>query len=301
MMLWATGCGNSKRRRVFHAAMHPVKSLSFLFLSLFLPAVASPVVINAAKLMAAFEKGVGGFTEDDELPTADELAEAVKEAPGAVKQAVSPVEISAEDPVEAVYMIGGVYKCVKCDRWHPGGLATAWALSSDGVMVTNYHVFEKAKGGAMGVCGRDGKTYPVMEILAADQAADMALFRVKAEGLPALAMGEPAAVGSRVQVISHPNRRFFMQTFGDVARYHLRPGRRDRGSSTWMSITADYAKGSSGGPVLNPERKVVGMVASTQSIYYESDNGQPKGALQMVVKNCVPVSAIATMLGETKD
>ena len=63
-----------------------------------------------------------------------------------------------------------------------------------------------------------------------------------------------------------------------------------------MSITADYAKGSSGGPVLNPAGEVVGMVSSTQSIYYESDNGQPKGPLQMVVKNCVPVDAVKQLL-----
>jgi len=280
--------------------MRNLSLLSALALSA-LPLSAAPVVINDARLMAALEKRVGEFSEDDSVPSADELAAAVKEAPATPKSKIKEVGSSAADPTEAVYLIGSVYKCGKCDLWHLGGIATAWALSPDGVMVTNHHVLEKAKGGAMGVCDRKGNTYPVLEVLAADRAADMAVFRVRAEGLPALSMGAPAEIGSSVRVISHPNRRFFMQTFGEVSRYHIRPSKRDRKGSIRMSITADYAKGSSGGPVLNPENEVIGMVSSTQSIYYESDNGQPKGALQMVVKNCVPVSAIRKMVWGAKD
>jgi S1-C subfamily serine protease len=148
----------------------------------------------------------------------------------------------------------------------------------------------------MGVCDREGKTYPVLEILAADKAADIAIFRVKADDLAPLALGSPAEIGSGVRVISHPDRRFFMQTSGEVSRYHQQPARKNQPATVWMNITADYAKGSSGGPVIDDAGKVVGMVSSTQSIYYESNNGQPKGALQMVVKNCVPAAAIRALL-----
>ena len=272
-------------------------SVKFLPLVFFAAGLASaePFVVDDNKLVSSFQSGIGSMAEADGHITADDLAKAVKNAPPSVADLKLP-DSSPADPGTAVYMVGTVYKCGKCDKWHPGGIASAWALTRDGVMVSNFHVFQKATGAAMGVCDREGKTYPVLEILAADKAADIAIFRVKADDLSPLALGAPAEIGSEVRVISHPDRRFFMQTSGEVSRYHQQPARKDEKATVWMSITADYAKGSSGGPVLDDAGKVVGMVSSTQSIYYDSDNGQPKGPLQMVVKNCVPAAAIRALL-----
>jgi S1-C subfamily serine protease len=272
----------------------PVKFLPLVFLTAGL-AAAEPFVVDDKKLINAFQTGIGAVADGEGHLSADDLAKAVKEAPSSVAD-LSLAEASPADPAAAVYMVGTVYKCGKCDAWHPGGIASAWALTRDGVMVSNYHVFEKATGAAMGVCDREGKTYPILEILAADKAADIAIFRVKADDLSPLALGTPAAIGSEIRVISHPDRRFFMQTAGEVSRYYQQPARKDSKPTVWMSITADYAKGSSGGPVIDDQGKVVGMVASTQSIYYESSNGQPKGPLQMVVKNCVPAASIRALL-----
>jgi serine protease Do len=258
-------------------------------------ATAEPFVIDDNKLISSFQTGIGSMADTKDHITADDLAKAVNEAPATVADLKLP-DASPSDPSAAVYMVGTVYKCGKCDKWHPGGIASAWALTRDGVMVSNFHVFEKATGAAMGVCDREGNTYPIVEILAADRVADIAIFRVKADNLAPLAFGPAAEIGSEVRVISHPDRRFFMQTSGEVSRYHQQPGRKDDKTTVWMSITADYAKGSSGGPVLDDAGKVVGMVSSTQSIYYDSNNGQPKGPLQMVVKNCVPAASIRALL-----
>jgi S1-C subfamily serine protease len=272
----------------------PVKFLPLVLLVTALSAD-EPFVVDDTKLNKAFEAGIGAVADSKEHITADDLAKALEAAPKSVASLSLP-DTSPEDPATAVYLIGSVYKCDKCDKWHAGGIASAWALTRDGVMASNYHVFEKAKGAAMGVCDREGKTYPILEILAADKAADVAIFRVKADDLVPLAIGTPAGIGSEVRVISHPDRRFFTQTSGEVSRYHRQPARTDQPATVWMNITADYAKGSSGGPVIDEAGKVVGMVSSTQSIYYESNNGQPKGALQMVVKNCVPAAAIRALI-----
>lgn len=265
----------------------------FLTLALVGLASAEPFVVNDGALRDSFQNGIGKFADDGNHLSGDDLAEALKKAPLFCKP---PLHVNAAptDPTESVYLIGTVYKCGMCDQWHPGGVATAWCLAADGVMVTNHHVFAQAKGAAMGICDRKGNTWPVTGILAANPAADLAIFRVAGNDFTPFPLGKSADVGDDVQVVSHPDGRFYMQTFGDVSRYHVQ-SLHDQ-SITWMSITADYAKGSSGGPVLNVAGQVVGMVASTQSIYYNSTDGKPKGPLQMVVKNCVPVSAITAML-----
>jgi len=205
-----------------------------------------------------------------------------------------PKAADYETQAKSVFLMGSVYKCGKCEHWHLGGSATAWCLTSDGLMVTNHHVFEKATGDAWGVCGLDGKVYRVLDVLATNKTADVAVFKVDATGLTPLPLGEDAAVGAAVAIISHPDRRCFFHSSGEVARYSKAPSGSPAKGATWMSVTADFAKGSSGGPVLNAEGAVVGMVSSTQSISYgpTGKDGKPSGPHQMVIRNCVPVAAV---------
>ena len=60
-------------------------------------------------------------------------------------------------------------------------------------------------------------------------------------------------------------------------------------------ITADYARGSSGCPILNVAGQVVGMVRYTNSVYYTQDNGNQRD-LQMVFKACATSEEILKMV-----
>jgi serine protease Do len=262
---------------------------------------AKPVVIDDVRILKTFDKAMGWSVGAEGIPSADELSASMKESkfkkPGIPlpEPPELPGNTSYNDLSRSVFLVGSVYKCGKCDKWHQGGTASAWPLYADGVMVTNAHVFMNVKGGAMGVVDREGKCYPVTEILGYDVAKDVAVFRVKAEGLRPLRIGEAAEVGSPVTVISNPSGNLFLRTSGDVARYSIGAGKVKKSMVTWMSITADYAKGSSGGPVFNEVGEVVGMVSSTRSIYTEQDSDPKKpaaGKLQMVIKSCVPGDAI---------
>jgi S1-C subfamily serine protease len=65
-----------------------------------------------------------------------------------------------------------------------------------------------------------------------------------------------------------------------------------------MGVTAEYCRGSSGGPVMDDAGNVIGMVSSTNSIYYPSKDPKknPRGSFQMVIRNCVPVDAILKLI-----
>ena len=165
-------------------------------------------------------------------------------------------------------------------------------------MVTNAHVFIGAKGAAMGVSDPDGHCFPVIDLLGMDKATDIAVFRVRATGLKPLRLGLAAEVGSPVTSISNPHHHCFLRTSGSVSRYALGTMAPKQARVPWMNVTADYAVGSSGGPIFNDAGEVVGMVSSTQSIYTGSANREKnsvKGDFQMTIKICVPADSIRAL------
>jgi S1-C subfamily serine protease len=260
-------------------------------------ALAGPLVIDDEQLFTTMTEGIGALADANNATKGSTLAKASKNAPASVAVELPqnlPKATDYETQAKSVYLIGSVFKCGKCEHWHLGSTATAWCLTADGLMVTNHHVFEKAAGDSWGVCGVDGKVHRILDILATNKTADLAVFRVEAKDLNPLPLGEDAPVGADVSIISHPDRRCFFHSSGEVARYSKAPRRSPAKGATWMSVTADFAKGSSGGPVLNAEGQVVGMVSSTQSISYgpPTKDGKPSGPHQMVIRNCVPVAAI---------
>jgi serine protease Do len=217
---------------------------------------------------------------------------------------------------DSVVVVGTVFKCGKCDNWHSSSSATAWVLTEDGVMVTNYHVFAGKSVAGFGIRTWDGKVAAVTEILAASKRDDVVLFKVSGSGFKPLALGPDAAVGSDLHIIAHPGSRYYTYTSGKVSRYYRKRVAKGDGP-TLMSVTAEFARGSSGGPVMNSAGNVIGMVSSTYSIY---SPGAPKTKLakqspeqavkpgkktakpgrgedfQMVIRNCVPVSAIRALI-----
>ena len=194
---------------------------------------------------------------------------------------------------KSVLVIGRLYNCGKCSKWHTS-TASAFVISRDGIIVTNHHVLENDDGEILGAMDYKGNVYSIEKVLAANEEDDLAILKLRNAELTPMALGKPANVGSDVWVISHPDRKMYMMTKGMVSRYNMimdknrKPGRR-------MSITADYAKGSSGAPVFNRKGQVVGVVSSTNYIYYNVVNGK-KENLQMVVKNCIPVESIHKLI-----
>ena len=250
------------------------------------------------------QKGLEKLTESQEFLSLADLKKqlSVKHPPFAHTaggQVLDSQDSIYEQCKKSVLAVGRLYNCGKCSKWHTS-IASGFAIGAEGIMVTNYHVIDQDDGEIIAVMDFMGRLFEIEKILAANKAYDLAVLQLKDASLSPLPLGRPVHVGSDAWVISHPNSKLFFMTKGMVSRYYLyhHPNRVQLGleeNLRRMSITADFAKGSSGAPVLNSGGEVIGVVCSTHSIYYNKTNGQETN-LQMVVKNCIPVESLYRLL-----
>ncbi len=194
---------------------------------------------------------------------------------------------------KASLILGRVFQCGKCDRWH-GNHSGAVLIDPSGIAVTNYHVMDQKDSGAFGAMDTDGQVYPVVEILAACEPDDVAIVRLgrgeRQDAFPFVPLSTGDPTGASIRVISHPGGNFYTVSEGIIARYFLN----QKNSAERLQITADFARGSSGSGVFNDKGELTGIVIATHSLYYDEHDGVQRN-LQMVVKSCAPVTGVRAL------
>jgi serine protease Do len=133
-------------------------------------------------------------------------------------------------------------------------LGTGFFIWQDGRIATNLHVIVGAP--SIIVKLPDGRDFNQVEVLAIDERHDLAVIRIRARNLPALALGDSDHVkaGERVVAIGHP------LGLGDTVSDGLVSAIRHLDKEfTVMQISAPIAHGSSGGPLLNDHAEVIGI------------------------------------------
>ncbi len=197
----------------------------------------------------------------------------------------------------ATVVLGEFFRDPKTKKDEFSTAAGGFLISASGACVTSLHVVNGKGARGFVALTRDGRVLPVREVLASDPIEDLAILQLDLpEGLllPSLPLApEAAPVGTAVGVMSHPDERFYLFTRGSVGRHTV--WRERGGAEHFMSITADFAKGSSGCPVLDERGAVVGVVNNTESIYYDDDGKKRQTDLQMVVKNATPSWVVRSM------
>ena len=258
---------------------------------------AKPAVIDDVQIIRSLTSQTARLHESGKTtPMADLVSQLSRTTCEVVLAKPSGKPLAPDDLYErcrkGVLVMGGLYKCDKCSRNHVSP-ATGFVISESGVAVTNYHVVNKPKTLALVAMTAAGTVHAVKSVLAASAPNDVAIVQLDASGLVPLALVPRAAIGSDVFVISHPDRRFYTMSKGIVARYGTVV--RERQKVPMLQITADYAKGSSGGPVLTSAGDVAGMVSSTVSVYYDDDHGKQEN-FQMAFDQCVPAEQILELI-----
>tara|TARA_Y100000022_G_scaffold112225_1_gene96882 strand:+ start:111 stop:1517 length:1407 start_codon:yes stop_codon:yes gene_type:complete len=135
-------------------------------------------------------------------------------------------------------------------------LGSGFVISSDGYIVTNYHVVENATD--ITATFTDGLKLEAV-LIATDKETDLALLKVEPEiSLSALSFGDSdnAKVGNWVMAIGNPYGLGGTVTAGIVsARGRMLGGRYDNFIQTDASIN----RGNSGGPLFDLDGKVIGV------------------------------------------
>jgi len=147
------------------------------------------------------------------------------------------------------------------------GQGSGVVLDTDGHILTNQHVIDDA--GRVEVALSDGRRV-VAEVIAIDPLTDLAVIKVKAEGLLPVEWGDSdkVDVGTPVWAVGSPFGLERTVTFGILSGKHRIDlkgtpyNSRDRGSTTYGDLMqSDVAvnPGNSGGPLVNSFGQIVGI------------------------------------------
>ncbi len=147
---------------------------------------------------------------------------------------------------------------------------SGFIISSDGYILTNYHVIEYAhKGGyTVTVMLHDGTRYEA-SIVGTEESNDIAVLKIEATGLTAAVLGnsDALAVGDEVHAVGNPLGELeFTMTNGHVSALD-RVITTDSNSDpiNMFQIDAAVNSGNSGGPLYNARGEVVGVVTAKYS------------------------------------
>lgn len=135
------------------------------------------------------------------------------------------------------------------------GLGTGFFISKDGLIVTNYHVI--SEGRMIHVETQDGKEYPVIEVHALDRENDLAILKIEKPGCPFLEIrpSGQAKAGSRIVAIGNPHGLKHSVVAGHLS------GTRDFDGRKMLQLAIPIEPGNSGGPVMDLEKKVIGILS----------------------------------------
>lgn len=283
----------------------------FLILGIFciIPEIVSAQYDDQTTIMSNHASKTAALIAANEIKLDSKTAlQLLKEKQGkrvAIKRlAVGNKNIAASEMAKALkastVVFASAYDCGRCPDTHIDP-ASGYVIDADGIVATNYHVVKafttvSRNNVAMTVQMADGGVYPVTDILSSSETNDLCIVRVDTKGqkLKPLPIGEPAMQGDEVFVMSHPAHMFYYLSKGIVARNYLDiVDAKTKVKGRIMDITADYAGGSSGGPIVDAKGNLVATVSSTRSLYYSP---MEQKDLQMVIKATKPVICLKELI-----
>ena len=156
--------------------------------------------------------------------------------------------------------LGSTVLIVITDTLGRSSLGSGFVIG-EGQIATNAHVVEGASSGAVKLVGAETE-HAIDSILAIDRAHDLAIIEATGITASALSLGDSDTVQIGQSVYAAGNPQGLTGTFSSGIISAIRPEGNSLVADTIIQMTAPVSPGSSGGPLLNAEGQVVGVVFS---------------------------------------
>lgn len=163
------------------------------------------------------------------------------------------------------------------------GLGTGFIVSADGLVATNLHVIGEAR--PIQVELADGKRHDVTVVHASDRNLDLALVKIDAKDLAALPLGDSEQLkqGQAVVALGNPHGLKHSVVSGVVS------GKREIDGRQMIQIAIPIESGNSGGPLLDLDGKVHGIITMKSLVTANLGFAVPINALKALIKKPNPV------------
>ena len=207
-----------------------------------------------AAIIEAFENGLDSFINTKEFANA--LLEQNDKSVFSLKnKEVNLSKVNRPTFPDYSKMVSSSVKStvtIKSDIGHGSG----FLITSDGLIMTNYHVIEKAK--EIEVIMNAGFSLPAL-VISYDEDYDVAIIKVIGNGFKPLFLKDTdeVSVGEEVIAIGTPKEI----DLGQSVSKGIISGMREREGKRYIQTDASVNPGNSGGPLLNLKGEVLGIVS----------------------------------------
>lgn len=162
-------------------------------------------------------------------------------------------------------------------------LGAGFFVRPDGLIATNLHVIGNARRLQVETAG--GTRHEVAEIHATDDDLDLALIKINGQDFPALSLGNSDLVkqGQPILAIGHPQGLAFSVVEGVVSAM------RDVEGSQMLQLAVPIEEGNSGGPVLDRNGNVQGILTLKSALTQNLGFAHPVNDLKRLIKRPNPI------------
>jgi regulator of sirC expression with transglutaminase-like and TPR domain len=165
------------------------------------------------------------------------------------------------------------------------GLGTGFVISEDGLIATNLHVIGDAR--PITVQLADGSTHEATAVHASDRKLDLAIVKIDAKKkLKVLPLGDSNKLvqGQALVALGHPRGLEYSVVAGVLS------GKRDFDGVAMLQLAIPIEQGNSGGPVLDMQGRVVGIVTMKSLVTANLGFAVPANALKQIRDRPNPIA-----------